>query len=643
MREEIRLKDEARRRSQRSPQISGAIGNRLESWAEGRGDDGRVFELDRSAGATHYLPVALNRTLLPKVGVFVPPSFRPAAEVTVVVYFHGLIHPCDAKGVDKFRRDGVEYYWNTPMFSFLREDFAASGADALLIVPNFLPLFGRKGDPSDNFGNLDRAGRLDFLVGECLSGLSARGALPKSAAARAIVVAGHSAGGLPLQSALAAKNALGRKIAECWGFESLYYGTSVIERWLAANPDKRFLHFRRPGKFVGATEKLKKQPNFVDFQDGRDHCRIVKQKWLAALKHCRVLHGTAAPPQTSAQKPPAPAKSDGAGAPPAESVLREWRLETKKIRIASAGSKKKGDYRELKEAPADFLPAIVRLAREKALAAGARETAAKLDPDRWFKQFTRIEFLGRPLKGGDHLHVEMARLLKEIEARFVRELGAGDAKKTGDILLNNSTEGISGSRLTSSTATFSMHMFGLAVDVNYLGNPYIEKGDVTAVNNVLANAAQLTNAEKLSYRRNDKGRFADRYDYVRALDDVIEGYFKLLDDPAELERRLRASRSDAWRTLPLAEAQKKIEKNLHNLAGYLARGKHKKYFKQHGILDFDKRFVAGMEKMRLHWGGWYGDMMHFDMRQAGVGLYIEKARNEYAAAAKRRAQQLPAG
>lgn len=643
MREETRLKDDARRRGQRSPEESGAIGNRLESWAESRGADGREYELDRAVGATHYLPVALNRTVLPKIGVFVPPSFRPAAEVSVVVYFHGLIHPCDANGVEKFRRDGVEYYWNTPMFSFLREDFAASGADALLIVPNFLPLFGRKGDRADNFGDLNRNNRFDFLIGECLSGLSARGVTPKAAAARAIVVAGHSAGGLPLQSVLAAKNAVRAQIAECWGFESLYYGTSALRSWLAANPGKKFLHFRRPGKFAGATEQLKKHANFVDVRDGRDHCRIVKQKWLAALKQCRVLHGTAAPPQTSAQKPPAPAKSSGAGAPPAEFALREWKLETKKIKVASAGSKKTGDYRELKESPADFLPAIVRLAREKALAAGAREAAAKLDPDRWFKQFTRITFLGRPLKGGDHLHAEMARLLKEIEARFVGELGAGDAKKTGDILLNNSDEGISGSRLTSSTATFSMHMFGLAVDVNYLGNPYIEKGDVTAVNNVLANAAHLMNAEKLSYRSNDKGRFADRYDYVRALDDVIESYFKLLDDSSELERRLRASQSDAWRSLALADAQKKIEKNLHNLAGYLARGKHKKYFQRHGILDFDKRFVAGMEKMRLHWGGWYGDMMHFDMRLTGVGLFIEKARNEYAAAARKRARALPAG
>jgi hypothetical protein len=127
-----------------------------------------------------------------------------------------------------------------------------------------------------------------------------------------------------------------------------------------------------------------------------------------------------------------------------------------------------------------------------------------------------------------------------------------------------------------------------------------------------------------------KDKFADRFDYVAALDDTIENYFKLLDDAAALERYLQSSRSSDWRGLSVEKAREKIQKNLGNLAKLLARKDHKDYFKQHAILDFDKRFVIGMEKLGLHWGGHYGDMMHFDMRTTGVGAYIEKARLAYA-------------
>jgi hypothetical protein len=232
----------------------------------------------------------------------------------------------------------------------------------------------------------------------------------------------------------------------------------------------------------------------------------------------------------------------------------------------------------------------------------------------------------------------MAKLLKAIERELVREFG-GNAKGVGDQLLNNSTEGIAGSRLVSSTATFSMHMFGLAVDVNYLGNPFIQSaGDVKGLNNVLRNASLLMNRPTLAYRR---GAPRDTFDSVQRLDALLETYFDLLDRPVELARLAQASTSPEWNRLTAAEAQAKVQKNLDNLAGLLARGgKAKGHFKRHAILDFDKRFVVRMEALGLSWGGHYGDMMHFDMRSAGVGLYVEKARMAYAGKVKALAGRL---
>ena len=322
--------------------------------------------------------------------------------------------------------------------------------------------------------------------------------------------------------------------------------------------------------------------------------------------------------------------------------LTEVGLFKSKIKVASAGSKKNKTYVEIQESPSVFLRDIVRNARAKALKDNKNDIAAKLNPDNWFKGFRRnFTFLGRPLKDGQFVHIEFAKMLKSAKREFMKIIGSSDAKKTGDILLNNSTEGISGSRKTSSTATFSMHMFGLAVDVNYRGNPYIEsKNDIEALNNTLKNAALLMNTEILIYEKFKKGKYKDRFDYVQAMDAVLEDYFKLLDNSADLERNLQNTKSSVWRGMSPAKAKEKIQKNLNDLAGFLSRGKMVDYFKKHAIMDFDKRFVAGMEAMKFDWGGHYGDMMHFDMRKTGVGYYIDKARREYGTKVKNQAARL---
>ena len=317
--------------------------------------------------------------------------------------------------------------------------------------------------------------------------------------------------------------------------------------------------------------------------------------------------------------------------------LTQWKLATSAITIASAGSKNKNTQVTITEAPAVFLTEIIGMARDRALKDGRAALAAKLDPKLWFTQFTRVLFLGRPFKKGQYVHREMASLLKEIEGELVSRF-RGDAKRVGDMLFNGSSEGISGSRLTSSTATFSMHMFGLAVDVNYLGNPFIQTAeDGKALNNVLKNAALLMNQPVLVYQ---KGYAKNKFDTVQQMDAVLERYFGLLDKPNELAQLGQASASSEWRVLTFDKAKAKIEKNLHNLAGLLARGANKDYFKAHAILDLDKRFVEAMEVKGLYWGGHYGDMMHFDMRGKNVGYYIEKARLDYSGKAKTLAKKL---
>jgi len=694
----------------------------------------REHELDASQGKTIYLQIQLNKTVSPKVGIFIPSSFQPSARIDLIVYFHGhIIRDCKTYP-SEFNKKGLEYYWNTPLFKCLREDLVASGKKAILIAPTFIPIFASKNNSPRDYGNLNEAEKFDFLVNETLTQLQKSGELPAGAQVRNIILSGHSGGGLPMQAILDTKNSLKKNVVECWGFECLYFGTSVWQRWLKANPNYSFLHFRRGTKFINPTATLKKYANFIDVKDGTDHCRIVQEKWRQAIDSSLVfqsggkspissttsgpiagllsllagLPGLATLPRTfmtaliegfqdenhltnliffaqhpelggrkltgsdpqslkdewvsilktivrpaisrmkeAATKPSArstPAKSQPSLTTPIldshadeKFSLIEWKLAAGKIVIARAGDKKKGTAVTITEAPDVFLPEIIGMARDRAIKDKNNALADKLDPAMWFKKFTRITFLGRPLKKGQYLHLEMAKLLKAIESEMVKKYG-GDAKSVGDMLLNKSNEGIAGSRLVSSTATFSMHMFGLAVDVNYLGNPYIQtQNDIKALNNVLKNAALLMNKQVLVYKQ---GYEKDKFDKVQQLDAMLEKYFSLLDAPAELERLVQVSSSSEWSGLSGADAMKKIQKNLNNLAGLLARGDEKDYFKKHAILDFDKRFVLQMEELGLNWGGHYGDMMHFDMRTTGVGIYIEKARLAYAKKVKDLSQRL---
>jgi hypothetical protein len=124
---------------------------------------------------------------------------------------------------------------------------------------------------------------LDFLIGRTLVQLSERGLLSTTTRAGRIVLSGHSAGGLPMLKILEADNKLAPNIAECWGFECLYFGTAGWTSWLSAHPGKRFRHFRRPNEFMAASTALKGHENFADVRNGTDHCRIVKEKWREAI------------------------------------------------------------------------------------------------------------------------------------------------------------------------------------------------------------------------------------------------------------------------------------------------------------------------------------------------------------------------
>jgi hypothetical protein len=238
-------------------------------------------ERSRFMAQTIYLPIKLNSTVLPKVGVFIPEHFEPTTAVDLIVYFHGhIISACETLPTP-FSKDGIEYYWGTPHFQCLRDELTASKTNAVLIAPTFTTKLGNS--DAATYGSLNAKGKFDFLIGETLKRLKDSGALPAAVNAGKIILSGHSAGGLPMMRILEANNTLKSNIAECWGFECLYFGTDGWEEWLSANPNKQFQHFRQSSQQVKAAKELKDQKNFIDVANGKDHCRLVREKWREAI------------------------------------------------------------------------------------------------------------------------------------------------------------------------------------------------------------------------------------------------------------------------------------------------------------------------------------------------------------------------
>ena len=155
-----------------------------------------------------------------------------------------------------------------------------------------------------------------------------------------------------------------------------------------------------------------------------------------------------------------------------------------------------------------------------------------------------------------------------------------DPKVAGDNLHLNVNEDIKGSRKVSATAAVSMHMFGLAVDMNYTHNPYLlSRGappqDVFERAGQLVKGDQLKKREKVSYKFGMYKDINAEYQMVSDANAVIVEYFSLADPANEQQLTDKLDHATGkWKKLDAAAARKLIEKDVVRFAGKLARAGH---------------------------------------------------------------------
>jgi hypothetical protein len=290
--------------------------------------------------------------------------------------------------------------------------------------------------------------------------------------------------------------------------------------------------------------------------------------------------------------------------------FQTWPLVTDPIELVHKGTGKHAHKRAMTGVPAEFMPAIVRNAHVP-------------QPERFFERFVGgVTFLGREINAPIHEH--LAEHLRRVERDFAEDERWGgpnhDPKLAGD-RLGLSDEEIAGARGVSKTSAISMHMFGLAIDIDHKRNPYLQAhGGLPS--DVFVSIRQLMEGKSKGLNLGDEQEDAStKYARLSSFNEMVIEYFGLAEPGKreELSDKLKHA-AGPWKTRDVEAAQKAIKADLAALGTHTMRGAAQ--LREHGYLQLREELVTGL---RLNWGAWYGDMMHFDMRtDGGIGESISK-------------------
>ncbi len=228
----------------------------------------------------------------------------------------------------------------------------------------------------------------------------------------------------------------------------------------------------------------------------------------------------------------------------------------------------------------------------------------------WYDHIIKPAFLG--IKISDGIHVILYQKLKEAEKwlRSQPQFSGLSPAKLGIALGFNSSTRYSGARLSS--AKQAMHGFGLALDINVAGNPWIGAGWIKHDPKLLMERYRMLDALKKASGLNLPGKTV----------------FEYLNHIAQSEG------TDTHRAYATLKARHDefvaLLKNDSNELSYWKRSQtFGKRNPLNGFLNLHPDLVYALRQISgLAWGAIdfgpraSGDIMHFDLRMEGIGKYL---------------------
>ncbi len=294
----------------------------------------------------------------------------------------------------------------------------------------------------------------------------------------------------------------------------------------------------------------------------------------------------------------------------------------KKGTITDAEKAELADLRALSGRVAAAESALKHKDVEEVLAA-AGETVAG-----WYGALQTGTFLNQSV----HVHPALAARLARAESAILADPKVNPKKLDAAALGKTLIHSVADMRIPKSATggkSLSMHVFGLAVDLNYKENPFVGNAS-KGVFGVAMRATSLIEGTAVDIRPK-LGKAGAAYEILSAVSRALSTYLSFTGaDDATLGELVRKHTPLKGEPTDLAGWVNQIEKDRKSVAGG--------DFANHtaaseGFMDLDKALVLAMADAGLTWGGTYGggkDIMHFDLRE-GEGGKIDEKRNAHTA------------
>jgi hypothetical protein len=247
-------------------------------------------------------------------------------------------------------------------------------------------------------------------------------------------------------------------------------------------------------------------------------------------------------------------------------------------------------------------------------------------------------FLGIPIRrsGGavDGVHRELLAVLQAAEAALLKRHPGMTPRQVAATVGVYDIAGLRPPKNATGGTRPSMHCYGMAVDINYRGNPFVGQGKRGAANpqtEMIKRATLLMNGSPFDIGRSPKGlgktglgdseaarsaragRAGEMWERFHTASEAVRAYLSLSD--TELAARVAADGHGndlTWWTAQLAADRALIGRG--EFANHADPSKS-------GFMDLGRELVEVLVSAGLSWGGCYAtgkDLMHFDLRTGTI-------------------------
>jgi hypothetical protein len=229
-------------------------------------------------------------------------------------------------------------------------------------------------------------------------------------------------------------------------------------------------------------------------------------------------------------------------------------------------------------------------------------------------------FLGVNIRRGIHQELVDRLTLAETYLR-AQHSGSPDADIVNLIGLY-SISGLRAPRNSVGGNSITNHAYGIAIDVNYRGNPFI--GRSAAVDEIIARATELMRGTAFHIRVRQGGTLEEIRARFEDASNALRDYFNMRNDRQAVTDALEA------RGLPtddeaVAQRMAQIQNDYTNtdlLRDFATTDPQNPRDQAAGFMDLTPELIEALgNQAGLYWGGQYGtgkDMMHFDWRRGTV-------------------------